>query len=64
MNKVERTAQHWTKLSGDNPIDVELIDGSVYGFGTELAVRRLADKLMAGRVGYSSSLGTWFFCNQ
>jgi len=60
---IERTEKHWSNIAGES-VEVEEIGGAVYGFASELAVRRLADKMHAGRVGYSPNLQSWFFVNE
>ena len=55
--------QHWTNIAGED-VEIEIIGGAVYAFGSELAVRRLVGKLNAGHVGYSANLSTWFYCNE
>lgn len=62
-NQIRRTKDHWSDLAGDI-VEVEAVAGAVYGFGSEIACRRLADRLRAGRVGYSQNIGSWFFVNR
>jgi len=64
--RIKRAEQEWTRCAGGLPIRVEgtEIGAPIYGFGDELAIRRLADKMKCGTFGYSKNLGTWYFCNQ
>jgi hypothetical protein len=64
--RLERAAADWTRLAGGLPIRVEgtRSDEPVYGFGEELAVRRLGARMGAGRVGYSLNLETWYYVNR
>jgi len=60
--QITRTEEHWSSFAGE-AVAVEAVDGTVYGFSSEIACRRLADKMKAGRVDYSTNLKTWYFAN-
>jgi len=62
-NQIARTEAHWSKFAEED-VKVEAVGGTVYGFSSEIGCRRLADKMNAGRVGYSKNLNTWYFANK
>ena len=62
-NQIARTEAHWSKFA-EEAVEVKALGGAVYGFSSEIGCRRLADKMRAGRVGYSKNLNTWYFVNK
>jgi len=56
----------WDAMAKE-PVTVELIGGTMYGFCSELAALRLGNKYAAAiadktaKVGYSENIGSWFF---
>lgn len=66
--QLQRLAGDWSDWSKES-VEVEYVKGTVYGFGSELAVLRLFAKYNSNgsvhvdnvRVGYSDNLNTWFF---
>lgn len=62
-SQANRTENEWGRIANDS-VTVEQIGGAVYGFASEIGARRIADKMKAGRVGYSQNLDTWFYVNQ
>lgn len=60
---MKRVKKDWSIMAGEK-IDVNQINNTLYGFGSELATLRLlkayryADK---ARQGYSENLGTFYF---
>lgn len=61
MNHIERTQAEWSNHAGEQ-ITVELVGGTLYAFGSELAMLRLYRQFCGhGRVGFSANLETWYF---
>jgi hypothetical protein len=62
-----RTAQMLTEFAGE-PVEVEQIKGTIYGFASELGCLRIFAKYNSNgavhnkkiRVGFSSNLNRWF----
>jgi hypothetical protein len=60
---LKRVQKDWEKISGET-MDVEYIKGTVYGYGSELAVLRLYHKYKnpaKTRTFFSQNLSTWVF---
>ncbi|MDE2472268.1 MAG: hypothetical protein KGL35_26930 [Bradyrhizobium sp.] len=58
----ERAIRDWSEIAGE-PVQVELVKGVLYAYGSELGMRRLAHKMRSFNVRYSENLGTWYFSN-
>lgn len=59
---MDRATKEWTRLAGMLPIRVENVGGTLFAYGDELAIRRLADK-MNRKPKYSKNLNTWYYNN-
>jgi hypothetical protein len=65
QNQLERTRQDWETVAGE-PVQVEHIKGTIYGFTTELGALRLYYKYHHSdrkkiSAAYSHNLNTWYF---
>lgn len=65
QNKLDRTRRDW-EAAAREPIQVEYIKGTIYGFTTELGALRLYhtyrySDLKIKHVGFSDNLNTWYF---
>lgn len=62
--KPEKVYNVWKKYSGSEPLEVENIGGSFYGFTTELGALRIfyayRNTNKNQKVGYSVNLKTWY----
>jgi hypothetical protein len=59
---LKRVQEEWERTAGET-LDVEYIKGTLYGYGSELAVLRLEHryKIPTARAFYSKNLNTWAF---
>ena len=59
---LKRTQKDWEHITGET-LDVEFIKGTLYGYGSELAVLRLEHKYKSNkaRAFYSKNLQIWTF---
>lgn len=67
---IARLSRDWTQYAGE-PVKVEKIRGTYYGFGSELACLRIFKKYATGgssavakgdaRCNYSSNMKQWYF---
>lgn len=63
----DRTAKMFADMAGE-PVTVELVNGAVYGFSSELGCLRIFAKYNSNgsvhnpnvRVGYSDNLQSWY----
>jgi len=57
-------AYHWSKIAKE-PVKVENVSGTIYGFCSEIAALRLANKYRnsgdSAKADFSKNLNTWFF---
>lgn len=66
QGQLDRTKRDWSHTAKE-PIEVEFIKGTVYGFGSELAVLRLFHEYHQhganphARAGFSTNLHKWYF---
>jgi hypothetical protein len=51
----------WEPLAKE-PIEVNIIGGVVYAFGSELAMLRLEHEMRIGRARYSTNRKSWSYC--
>jgi len=61
--QIARTQRDWTAYAGE-PVRVEEIGGTLYGFGSELATLRIYRKYGAmenATQGHSSNMGSFYF---
>ena len=58
---VSRAEKEWSIHAGE-PIHCEDIGGTLYAFGSELAMLRLEHKMRCGRAQWSENLQTWSYC--
>lgn len=62
---LRRITLEWTKVTKEEKIEVEILAGVRYAFGSELACLRLAYGYRGAtniRMGYSENRQTWYFC--
>jgi hypothetical protein len=60
---LERAAREWPAIAGE-PVRMEEIGGTLYGFCSELGALRLEHKFGASpriKAGWSENVGSWFF---
>lgn len=58
---LERAQNQWSFYAGE-PIEVENIGGTIYAFGSELAVLRLYRRFQGkGEAKFSTNLKKWYF---
>ena len=60
---LKRVQRDWASIAGET-MDVEYIKGTMYGYGSELAVLRLYHKYRnptKARAFFSQNLNTWVF---
>lgn len=55
-----RTQVTYSRIAGE-PVTVELIGGTLYAFGSELATLRLFRKMPSMRQGFSENLKKFYF---
>ncbi|MFN8962415.1 MAG: hypothetical protein ACK5YV_12785 [Betaproteobacteria bacterium] len=64
QNQISRIAQDWSKIAKE-PVKVENVSGTIYGFCSEIAALRLANKYRnsgdSAKADFSKNLNTWFF---
>jgi hypothetical protein len=66
-NYTRRVAAEWSGLAGGEPVEVEYVKGTFYGYTTELGALRLFHRYnrkvrnTGTRADYSANLQTWFF---
>lgn len=63
--QVARVQADWSAYAQE-PVNVEAIGGTLYGFTSELGALRIANKYRRAdqdtvRAAYSENLGSWFF---
>ena len=58
--QIKRVKETWEPVSKE-PLVISEIKGTIYAFGSELAVLRLYHKMKTGRVDYSYNLASWFY---
>ena len=60
---LKRVSREWEPIAKE-PLVLDYIKGTIYGFGSEIAILRLAIKHTGNknaRHGYSENLKTWYF---
>jgi hypothetical protein len=64
--QLARAEREWTRYAGGLPVLVEatIIGEPIFGYGQELAIRRLAHRMGCGHFGYSVNLDTWYYSNK
>jgi hypothetical protein len=62
--QLSRLSRDWNDYAGGEPVRVEKIGGTFYGFTTELGALRLLRKYIETngvRADFSKNMGSWFF---
>lgn len=60
-SQLQRLAADWKDYAGE-PVVVEQIKGTFYGFCSELGARRIAARYRKFEVQFSVTRESWFFC--
>jgi hypothetical protein len=58
--QMSRVQAEWSEYAGE-ALTVECITGTLYAYGSELAMRRLAHRMRSFNVNWSENLKTWYF---
>lgn len=58
-----RATTEWSKYAQE-PVKVELIGGTLYAFGSELACLRLEHHMRVGRAMWSENLQSWTYTTE
>lgn len=61
--QIENTAKYYSQMAKE-PVTIEVIKGTMYVFGSELAALRIGHKMKTGRVEYSKNLKTWLYSKE
>lgn len=61
--QIERVTSEYSRIAKE-PVTVEFIMGTMYVFGSELAVLRIGHKMQTGRVEFSKNLNAWFYSKE
>lgn len=59
-DQLSRIEKYYSELVSE-PMTAEVIKGTLYVYGSELACLRLHYKMAVGRVNFSKNLNTWYF---
>lgn len=60
QTQIKRIKADYSAIAGED-VDIEVIGGTLYAFGSEIATLRLFRKMPNKRQGFSVNLGKFYF---